>query len=79
MLLLRLLDDSDAYDKEWGQTLPILRVHGEFGWEDPRKGATNMAKRINKKLSENAEAWCVIPEDNERCLFVLNSELGRRS
>ena len=32
-----------------------------------------------KKLSENAEAWCVIPEDNERCLFVLNSELGRRS
>jgi len=56
-----------------------LSCLGEFDWRDHRKGATNMAKRINKRLSEYAEAWSVIPEDNSRCLIVLNSELGPRS
>jgi hypothetical protein len=56
-----------------------LSVSGGFDWEDPRKGATNMAKRINKTLTERGELWSIIPEDNSRCLIVLNSKLETRS
>jgi hypothetical protein len=56
-----------------------LSVSGGFDWEDPRKGATNMAKRINIKLARHAELWSIIPEDNSRCLIALNSELETRS
>jgi hypothetical protein len=56
-----------------------LRFVGEFTWEDPRKGATNMATRINKTLSESGQLWSIIREDNSRCMIVLNSDLESRS
>jgi hypothetical protein len=56
-----------------------LSVSGGFDWEDSRKGATNMAKRINQTLTNRGELWSIIPEDNSRCLIVLNSELETRS
>lgn len=56
-----------------------LSVSGRFDWEDSRKGATNMSKRINQKLAEHGELWSIIPEDNSRCLIVLNSESETRS
>ena len=52
---------------------------GGFYWEDPRKGATNMANRINTRLSNFGELWSIIPEDNGQCLLILNSELKARS
>jgi hypothetical protein len=56
-----------------------LSVSGRFDWADSRKGATNMVKRINQTLTERGELWSIIPEDNSRCLIVLNSELETRS
>jgi len=56
-----------------------LRFVGGFTWEDPRKGATNMATRINKTLSESGQLWSIIREDNSRCMIVLNSDLESRS
>lgn len=55
-----------------------LSVKGSFYWEDPRKGATNMAKRINERI-DGKELWSIIPEDNSGCRIVLNSDLGKRS
>ncbi|MFO0013780.1 MAG: hypothetical protein ACK553_13640 [Planctomycetota bacterium] len=55
-----------------------LSVKGEFDWEDPRKGATNMTKRINESI-DGKELWSIIPEDNSGCRIVLNSDLENRS
>jgi hypothetical protein len=62
-----------------GMSHADLSVSGGFDWEDSRKGATNMAKRINQTLTNRGELWSIIPEDNSRCLIVLNSELETRS
>ena len=51
---------------------------GGFYWEDPRKGAVNMAKRINDRLSTFGELWRIVPQDNGRCLLILNSDLEAR-
>lgn len=56
-----------------------LSLVGDFDWEDPRKGATNMANRINTRLSNFGELWSIIPEDNGQCLLILNSDLKARS
>ena len=56
-----------------------LSLVGDFDWEDPRKGATNMANRINTRLSNFGEPWSIIPEDNSQCLLILNSDLKARS
>jgi hypothetical protein len=56
-----------------------LSVSGGFNWEDPRKSAPSMAKRINKRLEKIGEVWSIAPEDNSRCLIVLNTELKFRS
>lgn len=56
-----------------------LKMVGGFNWDDPRKGATNMAKRINERLSKRGELWSIVPEDRGRCLLVLNSDLEARS
>jgi hypothetical protein len=50
---------------------------GKFdAWEDVRKCASSMAKRINERLLTQKELWSLIPEDNGKCLIVLNSELN---
>lgn len=56
-----------------------VNVTGGFDWDNPRKGATNMARRINGRLSEYGQLWSIIPEDNSRCLIVLDSDLESRS
>ena len=53
-----------------------IETAGGFDWDDNRKGASSMAKRINETLLEHKERWRLIPEDNGKCLIVLNSELN---
>jgi hypothetical protein len=55
-----------------------LSIAGSFNWEDARKGATNMVKRINEAI-KGKELWSIIPEDNSGCLIVLNSDREKRS
>jgi hypothetical protein len=55
-----------------------LSTGGSFDWVDPRKGATNMVKRINGSI-HGGELWSIIPEDNSGCRIVLNSDLVARS
>jgi hypothetical protein len=47
-----------------------INFKGEYRWQDIRKGASNLASRINKKLEKNCESWRVVPEDKSGCTIV---------
>jgi len=51
---------------------------GHFDWENPRKSACGIAKRINEKIKKT-ERWEIIPEDNNGCRIVPRRGAKKRS
>ena len=53
-----------------------INFRGEFDWQDVRKGASNLAGRINKKLEANSETWRIVPEDKSGCTIVKAEQIN---